>query len=98
MAVNIAKAQSMSGEAEGDGYNSFNLSGPDRDILLWHFNAVTPENMMKPDAMQSVEGDFTFNDADAMIGFCRDNGIAAVGHTLAWHSQTPDYTLLGRGK
>lgn len=72
-------------------YNSFNLSGTDRDILLWHFNTVTPENMMKPEAMQLVEGNFTFKDADAMIEFCRENGMEAVGHTLAWHSQTPDW-------
>lgn len=78
----------------GNIYNSFNLSGPDREMLLWHFNAVTPENMMKPDAMQMVEGNFTFDEADAMISFAQENGIAAVGHTLAWHSQTPDWMTM----
>ncbi len=75
----------------GNIYNSFNLTGVDREIILRHYNVVTPENMMKPEAMQREKGVFTFESADAMTGFCQENGLQTVGHTLAWHSQTPDW-------
>ncbi len=82
----------------GNIYNSFNLTGADRDMVLHHFNVVTPENMMKPDAMQLQKGVFTFESADAMTGFCQENGLKTVGHTLAWHSQTPDWMNASCGR
>jgi endo-1,4-beta-xylanase len=82
----------------GNIYNSFNLTGVDRDIILHHFNVVTPENMMKPDAMQLQKGVFTFESADAMTGFCQENGLNTVGHTLAWHGQTPDWMNAACGR
>ena len=75
----------------GNIYNSFNLTGVDKDIILHHYNVLTPENMMKPDAMQRQKGVFTYESADAMTGFCQENGLQTVGHTLAWHGQTPDW-------
>ena len=82
----------------GNIYNSFNLTGADRDMVIHHFNVVTPENMMKPDAMQLQKGVFTFESADAMTGFCQENGLKTVGHTLAWHSQTPDWMNAACGR
>ncbi len=82
----------------GNIYNSFNLTGADKDMVLHHFNVITPENMMKPDAMQLQKGVFTFESADAMTGFCQENGLKTVGHTLAWHSQTPDWMNAGCGR
>ena len=82
----------------GNIYNSFNLTGADRDMVLHHFNVVTPENMMKPDAMQKQKGVFTFESADAMTGFCQENGLKTVGHTLAWHGQTPDWMNASCGR
>jgi len=82
----------------GNIYNSFNLTGADRDMVLHHFNVVTPENMMKPDAMQKQKGVFTFEQADAMTGFCQENGLKIVGHTLAWHGQTPDWMNAACGR
>ena len=82
----------------GNIYNSFNLTGADRDMVLHHFNVITPENMMKPDAMQLQKGVFTFESADAMTGFCQENGLKTVGHTLAWHGQTPDWMNAGCGR
>ncbi|WP_124066325.1 endo-1,4-beta-xylanase [Clostridium sp. E02] len=75
----------------GNIYNSINLTGVDKDIILHHYNVLTPENMMKPDAMQRKKGVFTYESADAMTGFCQENGLQTVGHTLAWHGQTPDW-------
>ena len=82
----------------GNIYNSFNLTAADRDMVLHHFNVVTPENMMKPDAMQKQKGVFTFEQADAMTGFCQENDLKTEGHTLAWHGQTPDWMNAACGR
>ena len=56
-------------------------------ILAHHFNAVTAENCMKPDATQRVRDVFTFDNGWAMTEFARANNMTNVGHTLVWHSQ-----------
>ena len=60
-------------------------------MLLYHFNAITPENLMKPDAMQPSEGNYEFSAADDMVQFADENNLAAVGHTFAWYQQTPEW-------
>jgi endo-1,4-beta-xylanase len=54
-----------------------------------HFNAFTPENTMKPEALQRVKGQFTFATADALVKMAEETGATPIGHTLVWHSQTP---------
>lgn len=54
-----------------------------------HFNAFTPENTMKPDAIERVKGQFTFATADALVELAEESGATPIGHTLVWHSQTP---------
>jgi endo-1,4-beta-xylanase len=58
------------------------------------FNVVTPENCMKPASIQPREGVFTFEQADALVAFARDNGKMMTGHCLLWHQQTPDWFFL----
>lgn len=72
-------------------YNPWQVTGKDKDLILQHFNVMTPENLMKPDAMQPSEGNFRWNDADAMVEFCQSNGITPIGHTLCWHNQSGNY-------
>lgn len=66
----------------------------DKDLILKHFNAITPENLMKPEYMQPSEGNFNFRESDPMMSFAKDNGIHVIGHTLAWHQQSGNW--LGR--
>lgn len=54
-----------------------------------HFDAFTPENSMKPEALQRVKGQFTFANADALVKMAEETGATPIGHTLVWHSQTP---------
>lgn len=75
----------------GNLYNPSSLQGAEREMLLYHFNSITPENILKPDAMQPAEGNFGFAPADAMVEFADENDLAAVGHVFAWHQQTPDW-------
>lgn len=62
-----------------------------RDLLAHHFNSITAGNEMKPDATQPWPGTFKFDDADRMIDFALDHGMKVRGHTLVWHSQTPQW-------
>jgi endo-1,4-beta-xylanase len=63
-------------------------------LLTRHFNSLTPENTMKPGPIQPEEGDFRWANADRMVEFARENGIAVHGHTLVWHQQAAEWMFL----
>jgi endo-1,4-beta-xylanase len=65
-------------------------------LVRRHFNALTAENAMKPDAIQPREGEFTFADADRLVAMAKQSRAAVVGHTLVWHSQTPRWFFEGK--
>ena len=82
----------------GTTLNWTHLQGQDPEsvaVARRHFSALTPENSMKPDALQRVEGRFTFTDADRLVQIARLSGAAPIGHVLVWHSQTPDWFFKG---
>ena len=56
-----------------------------------HYNIMTAENNMKPEALQKEEGKFTFEEADKLVDYAKANNIVMRGHTLVWHSQVPDW-------
>ncbi|MDM7830333.1 endo-1,4-beta-xylanase [Cellulomonas edaphi] len=64
-------------------------AGPGKELVTKHFDQLTPENVMKPEAIQPTEGTFTFEAADQLVDFAIANGLRVYGHTLVWHSQTP---------
>ena len=53
-------------------------------MLFSQFNCVTPENCLKPDAVQRVEGQFRFTQSDAFVDFAGSNHLQVVGHCLVW--------------
>ncbi len=59
------------------------------DIIKYHFNSFTPENEMKPSSVQNVKGVFTYDSLDQQLA--KVPGFSLVGHTLAWHSQSPSW-------
>ncbi|MFN3729418.1 MAG: endo-1,4-beta-xylanase [Fimbriimonadaceae bacterium] len=74
------------------------LRGQDTDteqVLRRHFDSLTAENAMKPDAIQPRPGEFTFTDADRLMEIAKETGAEVVGHTLVWHSQTPRWFFEG---
>ena len=68
-----------------------NYSDAELQLIKQTFNAVTPENCMKPQSVHPAEYRWTFGAADALVKFCIDNHIQVVGHCLVWHSQTGNW-------
>jgi len=69
-----------------------------KQIMIKDFNSITMENEMKPDAtlVQSNSTDTDIkvqlnSSAKAILDFCKANNIKVRGHTLVWHSQTPQW-------
>jgi len=59
--------------------------------IIMHYNIITPENCMKPQPIHPAEDTYNFVTADAMVEWCQKNGLKIWGHTLAWHSQSPQW-------
>ena len=55
------------------------------------FNMVTAENEMKIDATEPNQNQFNFSNADRVFNWATQNGKKVRGHTLAWHSQQPNW-------
>ena len=61
-----------------------------RSCCRRHFDQVTPENHMKPEAWYDADRTFAIHpEATAIMDFAQDNDLDVYGHTLVWHSQTP---------
>ena len=56
----------------------------DWPLLTAQFSTVTPENCMKPAAVQPTEGAFDFATADAFVDFATRERLKLVGHCLVW--------------
>jgi endo-1,4-beta-xylanase len=70
-----------------------------RDIALLkeQFNQITAENDMKWALIHPREGrdGYDFGPADAFVSFGLSNKMYLAGHTLVWHSQTPNWVFAG---
>ncbi|WP_210479633.1 endo-1,4-beta-xylanase [Naasia sp. SYSU D00948] len=65
-------------------------TGSASELLLRHFDQITAENHMKPEAWYDAEGAFGIHpEAQALMDFAQANDLRVYGHTLVWHSQTP---------
>lgn len=66
-------------------------------LVKRHFNQVTAENDMKWQLIHPREGQdgYDFAGADALVAFGLSNRMEVVGHTLVWHSQTPNWVFAG---
>ena len=83
----------------GAALNSKQFSGRDKrgaGIVTTNFNTISPENILKWESVQSVEGKFNFSDADKYVAFGEAHKMFIVGHTLVWHNQTPKWVFEGR--
>ena len=70
-----------------------------RDFYKYHFNSVTCENEMRPDAIiREIDGTNVTVDlsaADRILKFAEQNGIGVRGANLIGPEQTPDAMFAG---
>ena len=66
-------------------------------LVKKHFNHVVAENDMKWQLIHPRPGadGYDFAPADALVEFAKSNQMEIAGHTLVWHSQTPNWVFEG---
>ncbi len=73
----------------GAAFNYGNLNN--YDDIAGHFNSFTCENEMKWVSTEPQNDYCTFEKADAMVQWAKDHNMKVRGHTLVWHTQTPEW-------
>ncbi len=73
-------------------------SAQELEVAAQHFNAVTPENCMKPERIHPAENEWLFERSDALVDWAVQSNLSIHGHTLVWHSQTSDWFFAGDDK
>ena len=65
-------------------------------IIKAQFNSLSPENVLKWGPVHPKPGPdgYNFGPADRYVEFGESNHMTLVGHTLVWHSQTPQWVFL----
>ncbi|MDQ8200599.1 endo-1,4-beta-xylanase [Pelagicoccus enzymogenes] len=66
-------------------------SDPGYAIVEKHFNSLSPENCMKWGNMNPSPEVSNYDLIDSFTEYGASNNQALVGHTLFWHSQTPEW-------
>jgi endo-1,4-beta-xylanase len=72
------------------------ISEAEAEHIKMQYDIITPENCMKPQPIHPSEDKYNFVTSDAMVGWCQKNGLKVWGHTLAWHSQSPQWFFQGK--
>jgi len=64
-------------------------------LIVSQYNAISPENVMKWQLIHPRPGKdgYDFKAADAYVEFGEKHHMLIVGHTLAWHNQTPAWVF-----
>jgi endo-1,4-beta-xylanase len=98
--VGVAINRAVAGGADARGrIGNRALADVHRDTALVReqFNQITPENDLKWALIHPLEGQdgYDFGPADAFVNFGLSNHLYLVGHTLVWHSQTPNWVFAG---
>ena len=68
-------------------------------LIKENFNSITFENHLKPDYILDQKESKKANDlvvkfnstTKSLLKWCKENDMAVRGHTLIWHSQTPNW-------
>ena len=60
-------------------------------MIVKQYNAVTPENCMKPEPIHPTEASWNWEEPDALVQFAHNHHMVVYGHTLLWHNQTPQW-------
>jgi endo-1,4-beta-xylanase len=79
------------------GRRGMELVNKDIALVKEQFNQIAPENDLKWQVIHPREGanGYNFAPADAFVEFGQKNNMYIIGHTLVWHSQTPNWVFAG---
>jgi endo-1,4-beta-xylanase len=58
-------------------------------IIKQHFNIAVCENAMKWESIEPQRGVFTYEEADEIVKFAKDNNMIMRTHAPIWHMATP---------
>jgi endo-1,4-beta-xylanase len=58
-----------------------------------HFDSITPENILKWEAVHPEPDRYNFEPVDRYIALGEKNKMHIIGHTLVWFHQTPDWVF-----
>jgi GH35 family endo-1,4-beta-xylanase len=61
------------------------------ETLSREFNMLTPEQQGKHCEIEPTMGQFDFTALDELVTFAEEHDMAVHGHTLVWHSCTPQW-------
>ena len=76
----------------GVAIDSRETTGGAAELTKRHFDQLTSENYMKPEAWYDENRAFRANpEVDNLMTFAQQNDLNVYGHTLVWHSQTPTW-------
>jgi len=84
-------------ETYEDSFLLGNITSPNQlddqttEMFKHHYNVVTAENHMKPNTISNAKGVYNFTNADSIIAWAEQNDLKVHGHTLVWHSQSPNW-------
>lgn len=82
--------------AIGAAMNDKQIRGDDRrgdGLVVQQFNSISPENALKWEVIHPKPDEYDFSLSDQYVKFGTKNHMSIVGHTLCWHSQTPDWVF-----
>jgi endo-1,4-beta-xylanase len=80
----------------GAALNPNQFSGRDArgvEIIVNHFNSITPENVLKWALVHPRPDTYSFDGPDAYVTFGEKHHMFIIGHTLIWHNQTPAWVF-----
>jgi len=66
-------------------------------IVPVQFSSVSPENALKWGPVHPEAARYNFEPADRYVAYAEAHGLAAIGHVLVWHQQTPAWVFAGEG-
>jgi endo-1,4-beta-xylanase len=62
-------------------------------IIAAQFNTISPENVLKWEAIHPRPDAYSFDPADHYVAFGEKYKMFIVGHNLVWHSQVPQWVF-----
>ena len=65
----------------------------EQQLVDQQFNSYTASNEMKWEHIHPSEDNYHFTYSDALVELGERNNATIIGHTLVWHSQTPDWVF-----